>query len=92
MYFSWGIKIEKFFCNDLSVKLIKIPLIFSNNNSGIFMAYHPVIKQKSKHIKTDIHFVRELISFGHLNIKYICSSNQLADVFTKAVVLSTFEY
>jgi len=49
------------------------------------MVKNPMIKQKSKHIETDIHFIRELISKNHLKVRHVCSENQLADIFTNAV-------
>lgn len=40
-----------FICRDLGQIITDIPLIFCNS-SIIFMAYNPVIKQRSKHIET----------------------------------------
>lgn len=56
----------------------------------MFMANNPVIKQRSKHIKTDIYFVRELVLQKHIQIKHICTSQQLADLFTKTVNFDIF--
>lgn len=39
---------------------------------------------------TDIHFIREFISKKILYLEYVCSYNQLANVFTKYVNIDTF--
>lgn len=74
-----------FICKDLCFPIHHIPQLFCDNKSTIFISKNSVIKQKSKHIETYIHFIRDLISKNHLRVDHVCSENQLADVFTKAV-------
>ena len=38
---------------------------------------------RTKHIEIDFHFVRERVAAGALEVKFISSGDQLADVFTK---------
>ena len=38
---------------------------------------------RSKHIEIRYHFIRKHIANGDINLKYINTENQLADIFTK---------
>ena len=42
----------------------------------------------TKHIEVDYHFVQEKVLHRDLQIKYIATSDQLADVFTKSLSTS----
>jgi hypothetical protein len=43
-----------------------------------------VFHARTKHIEIDFHFVRERVAEGALQVKFISSSDQLTDVFTKS--------
>ena len=47
------------------------------------MTANPVFHARTKHIEIDFHFVRERVASGVLQVKFISSNDQLADVFTK---------
>lgn len=88
-------KWTSFICKDLGYPIYHVPTLYSNNNFAIFMTNNPVIRQKSKHIKIDVHFVRELISKNYLKLlmfgrTHVCSPNQIDDFFTKAVSNTIF--
>lgn len=40
---------------------------------------------RTKHIEIDVHFVREKVQAGVINIGYVPSLDQVADIFTKAL-------
>jgi hypothetical protein len=42
-----------------------------------------VFHARTKHIEVDFHFVREKVALGALDVRFIASGDQLADVFTK---------
>ncbi|WMV46929.1 hypothetical protein MTR67_040314 [Solanum verrucosum] len=68
------------------------PVIFCDNISAIYLTANPVFHQRSKQIEIDYHFVREKVSCGQLCVKYIHSTDQTADVFTKALSSSRFAH
>ena len=47
---------------------------------------------RTKHIEVDYHFVQEKVLHRDLQIKYIATSDQLADVFTKSLSTSWFHF
>ncbi|XP_071728750.1 uncharacterized mitochondrial protein AtMg00810-like [Rutidosis leptorrhynchoides] len=67
------------------------PTILCDNKSAIFLTRYPVSNKRSKHIDIDYHFVRELISSGKLYTKFVPTTLQLADIFTKSLPRLLFE-
>uniref|UniRef100_A0A2N9IVC3 Reverse transcriptase Ty1/copia-type domain-containing protein n=1 Tax=Fagus sylvatica TaxID=28930 RepID=A0A2N9IVC3_FAGSY len=47
-------------------------------------------KIKTKHIEIDFHFVRDMVAAKQLNVCFISSTDQLADVLTKPISSSRF--
>lgn len=67
------------------------PVILNCDNlSATYMAANPVFHSRTKHIGLDYHFVRERIASGSHQVKFIPSTHQLADVFTKGLPTDRF--
>ncbi|GJV47133.1 ribonuclease H-like domain-containing protein [Tanacetum coccineum] len=47
--------------------------------------------QRKKHIEIDIHFVRDLVPAGHVQVLHVSCHYQFADIFTKRLPLTLFE-
>lgn len=52
-----------------------------------FLSANPVFRAKTKHIEVDYHFVRERVSQKLLDVEFVSSSDQVADGFTKALLV-----
>jgi Reverse transcriptase (RNA-dependent DNA polymerase) len=65
--------------------------IYCDNQSAIAIAKNPVFHGRSKHIDIKLHFIRDLVAEKIVELKFVTSANQKADVLTKTLVLSTFE-
>jgi hypothetical protein len=74
---------------DYGYKLIKVPLL-CDNESAIRMADNPVAHSRTKHIDIRYHFLRDHQQKGDIEIAYVNTQNQLADIFTKPLDEETF--
>jgi hypothetical protein len=70
-------------------KLSKVPLL-SDNESAIHMADNPIEHSCTKHIDIRYHFLRDHQQKGDIEIAYVRTHNQLADIFTKPLDEKTF--
>ena len=55
------------------------------------MSSNPVQHQRTKHIKIDLHFVRERVALGDVRVMHVPTSAQYADIFTKGLPTSLFQ-
>ena len=74
---------------DYGIQLEKIP-IFYDNTSAIAITENPVQHSRTKHIDIRYHFIREHVMNGTMELHFVPSEKQLADIFTKALGKSTF--
>ena len=63
-------------------------LIHCNNLSNIQLTKDPVFHARTKHIEVHYHYIRECILVGAIHLQYIGTNKQVADIFTKAEILS----
>jgi hypothetical protein len=74
---------------DYGHKLSKVPLL-CDNESAIRMADNLVEHSRTKHIDIRYHFLRDHQQKGDIEISYVNTHNQLADIFTKPLDEKTF--
>ena len=67
----------------------RIP-IFRDNTSAIAITENPVQHSRTKHIDIKYHFIREHVMNGTVEVHFVPSEKQLADIFTKPLDESTF--
>jgi histone deacetylase 1/2 len=75
---------------ELSVKQVQAPTLWCDNLGATFLAANPVFHARTKHIEIDFHFVREKVAAGALQVRFISSADQIADIFTKALPRDAF--
>jgi hypothetical protein len=64
--------------------------LFEDNKACITIALQLASKHKTKHIENKIHHIRDMIQKKMVDIVYISTHLQLADIFTKALGKVTF--
>jgi hypothetical protein len=74
---------------DYGYKFSKVPLLY-DNESAIRIADNPVEHSCTKHIAIRYHFLRDHQQRGDIEIAYINTKDQLADIFTKPLDEKTF--
>jgi len=65
--------------------------IHCDNQSAIKLAKNPVFHARSKHIEIHHHFVRERVLRGEVQLHYVPTDSQPADIFTKPLPRLKFE-
>ncbi|KAJ9566501.1 hypothetical protein OSB04_002467 [Centaurea solstitialis] len=71
------------------IQLSKIP-IYCDNTSAIAIANNPVLHSKTKHIEVRYHFIRDHVMNGDVELHFIPTEYQLADLFTKPLDVTRF--
>jgi hypothetical protein len=59
------------------------PMLLIDNKSAISLCKNPVLHERSKHIDTRYHFICECVEEKELEVDYIRTEEQLADILTK---------
>jgi hypothetical protein len=61
----------------------KLATIYVDNLSSIVLIKNPIFHDRSKHIDTRFHYPRDCIANKEVEIKYVKTQDQIADIFTK---------
>ncbi|GJW49134.1 retrovirus-related pol polyprotein from transposon TNT 1-94 [Tanacetum coccineum] len=69
----------------------KIPL-YCDSQSAIAISCNPVQHSRTKHIHTRYHFIKEHVENGIIELYFVRTEYQLADMFTKALPEDRFQY
>uniref|UniRef100_A0A2N9J0X7 Uncharacterized protein n=1 Tax=Fagus sylvatica TaxID=28930 RepID=A0A2N9J0X7_FAGSY len=80
-----------FILRDIGIYQAQPPTLFCDNLSALHMSVNPILHARTKHIAIDYHFVREKVALGTLITRFVPSSSQLADLFTKPLSRVTFD-
>ncbi|CAM8990456.1 unnamed protein product [Rhodiola kirilowii] len=80
---------------ELGIKQNQPPILWCDNLGATYLTANPVFHARTKHIEIDFHFVREKVAQGALDVRFISTKDQLADVLTKPAtrqMLDRFRY
>nr|GEV42433.1 hypothetical protein [Tanacetum cinerariifolium] len=69
----------------------KIPL-YCDSQSTMAISCNPVQHSRTKHIHTRYHFIKEQVENGIIELYFVRTEYQLADMFTKALPEDRFKY
>jgi hypothetical protein len=74
---------------DFGVRFERVPLM-CDNTSAISVAKNPIFHKMMRHVERRHHFLRDHLEKGDIEMRYIDTERQLADIFTKLLVASCF--
>jgi histone deacetylase 1/2 len=75
----------------LGVKLRENPTLWCENLGAPYLSTNPVFHARMKHIGIDFYFVRERVADNSLAIRFISSTDQVVDGFTKALPIKKLD-
>ncbi|GJV15897.1 hypothetical protein Tco_1361220 [Tanacetum coccineum] len=76
---------------DYGLNYNKIPL-YCDSQSAIAITCNPMQHFRTKHIHTRYHFIKEQVENGIIELYFVRTEYQLADMFTKALPEDRFQY
>jgi hypothetical protein len=62
-----------------------------DSKSALALVKNLVFHDRSKHIRTKYHFIRECLEEGSIKANYIATTDQLADILTKSLGKAKFQ-
>ncbi|KAH9750608.1 retrovirus-related pol polyprotein from transposon RE1 [Citrus sinensis] len=77
---------------ELDVRLQNTPLLLSDSTSAAAIATNPVMHSKTKHIEINIHFVRDKVERKEVEIAFVSTNDQVADILTKPLTYPKFSF
>ena len=69
---------------------VQSPELKMDSQSAIAVSKNPVLHDRSKHIDTRFHFIRDCVEDGRICLDYVSTQQQLADVLTKSLGRGSF--
>ncbi|XP_031131676.1 uncharacterized protein LOC116033060 [Ipomoea triloba] len=64
---------------------VSVPKLWCDNLGATYMCANPIFHARTKHVEIDYHFVRDKVDSGEIQVNFISTKDQLADIFTKAL-------
>ncbi|MCO5550150.1 hypothetical protein L7F22_003632 [Adiantum nelumboides] len=65
--------------------------IYTDSQSALAVAKNPVFHARTKHIEVHYHYFRERLPAREINLAYVPTQNNLADLLTKALFREKLE-
>nr|GEX71194.1 retrovirus-related Pol polyprotein from transposon TNT 1-94 [Tanacetum cinerariifolium] len=66
--------------------------MYCDSNAAIAISCYPVQHSRTKHIDVRYHFIKENVEKGIVELFFVGTEYQLADLFTKALPVERFQY
>jgi hypothetical protein len=83
---------HRYLFNELNIPQPEKSILWSDNQAAIAISHNPEFHARTKHIDISLHFLRDHVEAGTMEIQYVPSRENLADIFTKGLPHQTHEY
>ena len=64
----------------------------SDNHSCVKVSENHVFHDRSKHIEIKYHYIRDMVQRKAVHVQYLPTHEKIADIFTKPLAKTKFEY
>jgi hypothetical protein len=71
---------------------LEATLIHCDNQSCVKLSENPIFHDKSKHIEIKYHYIRDMVQREAVELQYISTDAQIADILTKPLSRVKYEY
>ena len=68
---------------ELAFPVKESPQLLCDNLGATHLNFNPVHHSLKKHFKIDLHFVRDLVKKGSIQVRHVHTQDQLTDLLTK---------
>lgn len=65
--------------------------VYGDNQSTIAVSHNGVRSERTKHVDVKYHFITETVEQGSVQLKWVPTTQQQADIFTKALAAPVFQ-
>jgi len=66
--------------------------IYCDNTAAICLSKNPILHSRAKHIEIKHHFIRDYVQKGILDIQFIDTEYQWANIFIKPLIVERFDF
>jgi histone deacetylase 1/2 len=80
----------QYLLRDLQILSTSAPTLWCDNLDTTYLFANHIFHARTKHVEVDYHFVRDRVANKEIQIRFIPSHDQLADVFTKPLPTAPF--
>ena len=82
----------RYIFKELGVQVLSPAKLYYDNRAALHIVVNPPFHERTKHIEMDCHVVRDKIKWKQLTIAFTNSKIQIADMFTKPLGKSGFQF
>jgi len=75
---------------ELGISHLRPPSLWCDNISATYLSANPIFHRRTKHVEVDYHFVRERVASRQLDVCFISSKDQVADIMTKPLLVTPY--
>ena len=79
------------FAAELGIEQDSPPALAVDNQAARDLAYNPEHHERTKHIDRRHFYIRELVESNTITVPFVCTADNLADLFTKPLSAPKFE-